>query len=63
MRSKAATVLLIVIEVLRCCHAHPQLPLSLFRLHLQRLDRIAQPLLLRPQLLVLHLLHGAHCFA
>jgi len=50
----------IVINLLWCRHAHPQLTLPLLRLQLQRLDSIAQPLLLRPQLLVFHLLQRTH---
>lgn len=41
----------IVIELLWCGHAHPQLPLSLLRLQLQRLHGIAKPVLLCPQCL------------
>lgn len=52
--------LLLFVRQLRRRHTHPQLSLPLPRLQLQCLHRITQPLLLRLQLLILHLLHRRH---
>jgi hypothetical protein len=42
---------LVIVDLLWRCHAHPQLPFPLLRLHLQGLHRIAQPVLSLLQLL------------